>query len=196
MRKRSSTRTVKQTKKAVTIKVKKLETLNSMKAFGPSPSLKSKLMSTLHFTSKPFMIGPTHLKQLPFKAEGTFNYQALLFLPTKAPSTLFHAEHKIGVKLYVKRVFIMEDSKGIDPEYLRFLRGVVDAEDLNLNISREILQQDRQVQAIRKRVVKKVLDALKSLKTNDEEKYNSFWREFGTVLKEGIYHDGDQRDTL
>lgn len=179
-----------------TVKVKKVETLNSMKALWTKSKSEVEDDEYTAFYKQTFHDWNDPLETIAFKAEGTFNYQALLFLPTKAPSTLFHAEHKIGVKLYVKRVFIMEDSKELIPEYLRFLRGVVDAEDLNLNISREILQQDRQVQAIRKRIVKKVLDALKSLRTNDEAKYNSFWREFGTVLKEGIYHDADHRDTL
>ena len=179
-----------------TEKVKKVETLNSMKALWTKSKSEVEADEYNAFYKQTFHDWTDPLETIAFKAEGTFNYQALLFLPNKAPSTLFHAEHKIGVKLYVKRVFIMEDSKELVPEYLRFLRGVVDAEDLNLNISREILQQDRQVQAIRKRVVKKVLDALKGLKNNDEEKYNAFWREFGTVLKEGIYHDPDQRDTL
>ncbi|MBT6177443.1 MAG: molecular chaperone HtpG, partial [Deltaproteobacteria bacterium] len=98
---------------------------------------------------------------ITLKAEGTYEYRALLFLPSKAPMNLFHQDFKTGVKLYVRRVFIMDECSELLPEYLRFVKGAVDAEDLNLNISREILQQDRQVKTIRKRLVKKVLDSLK-----------------------------------
>ena len=101
-----------------------------------------------------------------------------------------------NIKLYVRRVFIMDECSELLPEYLRFVKGVVDAEDLNLNISREILQQDRQVKTIRKRLVKKVLDSLKDLTKNDAESYESFWKEFGQVLKEGLYSDMDNRDTI
>jgi molecular chaperone HtpG len=133
---------------------------------------------------------------ITLKAEGTYEYRALLFLPSKAPMNLFHQDFKTGVKLYVRRVFIMDECSELLPEYLRFVKGVVDAEDLNLNISREILQQDRQVKTIRKRLVKKVLDSLKDLKKNDAETYEKFWNEFGQVLKEGLYSDMDNRETL
>ncbi len=136
------------------------------------------------------------LSTITLKAEGTYEYRALLFIPSKAPMNLFHQDFKTGVKLYVRRVFIMDECSELLPEYLRFVKGVVDAEDLNLNISREILQQDRQVKTIRKRLVKKVLDSLKDLKKNDAESYESFWNEFGQVLKEGLYSDTDNRDTI
>ena len=136
------------------------------------------------------------LSTITLKAEGNFEYKSVLFIPGKAPVDLFNPEFKTGLKLYVRRVFIMDDCKELLPEYLRFVRGVVDAEDLNLNISREILQQDRQVQTIRKRLVKKVIDTLKSMKLQDEEKYTTFWKEFGPVIKEGIYRDSDNREKL
>lgn len=136
------------------------------------------------------------LSTVTLKAEGTYEYRALLFIPSKAPMNLFHQDFKTGVKLYVRRVFIMDECSELLPEYLRFVKGVVDAEDLNLNISREILQQDRQVKTIRKRLVKKVLDSLKDLKKNHADKYQSFWGEFGQVLKEGLYSDLDNRDTI
>jgi len=119
--------------------------------------------------------------------EGHFEARSLLFVPSKAPFDLYHREmaHK-GIQLYVRRVFIMDECKDLVPDYLRFVRGVVDAEDVSLNVSREMLQQDRQIQAIRKYLVKKVLDELKKLKKDDEEKYLSFWAEFGPVLKEGL----------
>src|SRR3546814_20319306 len=95
------------------------------------------------------------------KAEGTFEYQALLFIPSTAPFDLFMRERKAGIHLYVKRVFIMDDCEELVPDYLRFVRGVVDAQDLSLNVSREILQQDRQIAAIRRRLTKKVLSTIK-----------------------------------
>jgi molecular chaperone HtpG len=100
------------------------------------------------------------------------------------------------VQLYVKRVFIMDDCEALTPQYLRFVKGVVDAHDLSLNISREILQQDRQIRVVRRRLVKKVLGTVKDLMTNDAEKYRTFWGEFGRALKEGLLDDADNRDTL
>ncbi len=136
------------------------------------------------------------LSTITLKAEGSTEYKAILYVPAKAPVDLFHPEFKTGLKLYVRRVFIMDDCKELLPEHFRFVRGVVDAEDLNLNISREILQQDRQVQTIRKRLVKKVLDALKSMKLKESDKYLTFWKEFGAVIKEGIYRDMPNQDKI
>lgn len=137
------------------------------------------------------------LEIIPLKAEGTFEYQALLFLPSQAPFDLFTREHKRGVQLYVKRVFIMDNCEELMPEYLRFVKGVVDAQDLSLNVSREILQQDRQIQMIRKRLVKKVLSTVKDLQgAEDQAKYRTFWQEFGRVLKEGLLSDFDNQKTL
>lgn len=101
-----------------------------------------------------------------------------------------------GIQLYVKRVFIMDDCEDLIPEYLRFVKGVVDAQDLSLNVSREILQQDRQIRAIRRRLTKKVLSTVKDMATHDADKYRTFWNEFGRVLKEGLISDTDNRDTL
>ena len=94
---------------------------------------------------------------IPMKAEGTFEYQALLFIPSHAPFDLFNRDAKMGVQLYIKRVFVMGDCDQLMPKYLRFVKGVVDAQDMSLNVSREILQQDRQIKAIRRRLTKKVL---------------------------------------
>jgi molecular chaperone HtpG len=102
-------------------------------------------------------------------------------------------ERKRGVQLYVKRVFIMDDCEALMPEYLRFVKGVVDAQDLSLNVSREILQQDRQIERIRRRLVKKVLQTIKAL---PEEKYRTFWQEFGRALKEGLLDDADNRPAI
>ena len=128
--------------------------------------------------------------------EGTFEYQALLFLPRHAPMDLFMRESKRGVQLYVKRVFIMDDCEALVPEYLRFVKGVVDANDLSLNISREILQQDRQIQLIRKRLVKKVLSTVKTMLEKEPEKYSTFWSELGRAVKEGLISDYDNRDAI
>ncbi|MET7394524.1 molecular chaperone HtpG [Dactylosporangium sp. NPDC005572] len=136
------------------------------------------------------------LETIHMKAEGTFEYEALLFVPARAPFDLFTRDGKRGVQLYVKRVFIMDDCEALIPQYLRFVKGVVDAHDLSLNISREILQQDRQIQAVRRRLVKKVLGTLKDIKTNDAEKYGTFWTEFGRPLKEGLLEDAENQDTL
>ncbi|WP_370942834.1 molecular chaperone HtpG [Amycolatopsis sp. cg5] len=134
------------------------------------------------------------LETIQMKAEGTFEYQALLFLPSHAPLDLYMRERKRGVQLYVKRVFIMDDCEALMPEYLRFVKGVVDAQDLSLNVSREILQQDRQIQLMRRRLVKKVLSTVKSMM--DSEKYQTFWKEFGPAVKEGLVNDFDNRETI
>ena len=136
------------------------------------------------------------LTTIRLAAEGTFEYQALLFLPTHAPMDLFLREGRRGVQLYVRRVFIMDDCEALVPEYLRFIKGVVDAADLSLNISREILQQDRQIQLIRKRLVKKVLSTVKTLLTDEPEKYATFWSEMGRAVKEGLLSDYDNRDAI
>ncbi|HEY3748003.1 MAG TPA: molecular chaperone HtpG [Pseudonocardiaceae bacterium] len=136
------------------------------------------------------------LDTIHMKAEGTFEYQALLFIPSHAPLDLYLRERKRGVQLYVKRVFIMDDCEALMPEYLRFIKGVVDAQDLSLNVSREILQQDRQIQMIRKRLVRKVLSTVKDMMSADAEKYGKFWTEFGRVVKEGLLGDLDNRDTI
>ena len=130
------------------------------------------------------------------KMEGTLEYRLLLFLPSQAPFDLFYRDGKHGIHLYVKRVFIMDDCKALLPDYLRFVRGVVDSEDLSLNISRELLQQDRQIQRIRKGVISKVLDTLKKMKESDAEKYEGFWREFGRVMKEGLFGDRENQPAL
>ncbi|MFH9422331.1 molecular chaperone HtpG [Streptomyces sp. NPDC017529] len=136
------------------------------------------------------------LETLRMQAEGTFEYQALLFLPSRAPQDLFARDHKRGVQLYVKRVFIMDHCEALLPEYLRFVKGVVDAQDLSLNVSREILQQDRQIQLMHRRLVKKVLSTVKEMMTQRPENYATFWREFGRVVKEGLLSDHENRDAI
>ncbi|WP_037307895.1 molecular chaperone HtpG [Amycolatopsis orientalis] len=137
------------------------------------------------------------LETIRLQAEGTFEYQALLFLPGHAPLDLFMRERKRGVQLYVKRVFIMDDCEALMPEYLRFVKGVVDAQDLSLNVSREILQQDRQIQLIRRRLVKKVLSTVKTLMADENPyKYETFWKEFGRAVKEGLLDDFENRTAI
>jgi molecular chaperone HtpG len=136
------------------------------------------------------------LEVIAMKAEGTFEYQALLFSPSHAPFDLFNRDGHTGVQLYVKRVFIMGDCDELVPEYLRFVKGVVDAQDMSLNVSREILQQDRQIKVIRRSLTKKVLSAIKDLQSSRPDDYTTFWTQFGRVFKEGLISDGDNRDTV
>ncbi|WP_031521569.1 molecular chaperone HtpG [Streptomyces sp. NRRL F-5123] len=136
------------------------------------------------------------LETIRLQAEGTFEYQALLFIPSHAPQDLFMQGYRRGVQLYVKRVFIMDDCEALLPSYLRFVKGVVDAQDLSLNVSREILQQDRQIQLMHRRLAKKVLSTVKEMMTAEPERYATFWREFGRVLKEGLLGDGGERDAI
>lgn len=173
------------------------QTLNSQKALWTRPKSEVSDEEYKEFYKHVSHAWDDPLEIIPMKAEGTFEYQALLFLPQTAPFDLFTREHKRGVQLYVRRVFIMDNCEELMPEYLRFVKGVVDAQDLSLNVSREILQQDRQIRAIRKRLVKKVLSTVKDLKNaEDQEKYRTFWREFGRVLKEGLLSDMDNRETI
>jgi molecular chaperone HtpG len=130
------------------------------------------------------------------KAEGTLEYTTLFFIPSKAPFDLFHADYKTGVKLYVKRVFIMDDAKELLPQYLRFVRGIIDSEDLPLNVSREILQQNRVLQSIRTASVKKILGELKLVAENKPEEYLKFIEQFNRPLKEGLYGDFANREAL
>ena len=136
------------------------------------------------------------LEVIAMKAEGTFEYQALLFIPSHAPFDMFTRDAKTGVQLYVKRVFVMDDCDELMPTYLRFIKGVVDAQDMSLNVSREILQQDRQLTAIRRRLTKKILSTVKSIQSERPEDYRTFWAQFGTVLKEGLMSDFENQDAL
>ncbi|MFJ6392284.1 molecular chaperone HtpG [Streptomyces sp. NPDC091972] len=136
------------------------------------------------------------LETIRLQAEGTFEYQSLLFLPAHAPHDLFTRDFRRGLQLYVRRVLIMDDCEALLPPYLRFVKGVVDAQDLSLNVSREILQQDRHIRMIQRRLTKKVLSSVKEMRAKDPEKYATFWREFGSVLKEGLLGDPDNRDAI
>ena len=130
------------------------------------------------------------------KAEGTQEYTTLFYVPAKAPFDMYHADYKPGVKLFVKRVFITEDEKELLPVYLRFVRGIIDSEDLPLNVSREILQQNRILNNIRSASVKKLLSEFKKLAETDKEKYETFITEYNRPLKEGLYSDYEHREEL
>jgi molecular chaperone HtpG len=130
------------------------------------------------------------------KAEGTMEYTTLFYVPSKAPATLYQADYKPGVKLYVKRVFITDESKDLLPGYLRFVRGIIDSEDLPLNVSREILQQNKILASIKTASVKKILSELKSIAGDKPEEYTKFVEQFNRPMKEGLYTDFANRDTL
>ena len=130
------------------------------------------------------------------RVEGRHEYTQLLYIPARAPFDLWDRQGRHGVKLYVKRVFIMEDAEHLMPGYLRFVRGVIDADDLPLNLSREILQQNRDVEAIRAGCVKRMLGLLDDLAANQPEKYAAFWREFGRAFKEGAGEDAANRERI
>ena len=130
------------------------------------------------------------------RVEGRQEYTELLYIPSRAPFDMWDRERKQGIKLYVRRVFIMEDSDKLMPQYLRFVRGVIDSNDLPLNVSREILQESKDIDAIRAGCVKKVLGLLEDLASNQPEKYAAFWKEFGQVLKEGVGEDHANKERI
>jgi molecular chaperone HtpG len=136
------------------------------------------------------------LKVLPLKAEGTFELEALLFIPAQAPHDLFYHGSEAGLKLYAKRVMVMDKCEEVLPRYLRFVKGVVDSSDLPLNISRQRLQQDRHITQIRKWLTKKLLEALAELKEKESEKYLKFWGQFGRAMKEGVSSDYENKDKI
>ncbi|MCP4992205.1 MAG: molecular chaperone HtpG [Gammaproteobacteria bacterium] len=130
------------------------------------------------------------------RVEGTNEYTSLLFIPSRAPFDMWDRETKHGVKLYVRRVFIMDEADKLMPHYLRFVKGVVDSDDLPLNVSREILQHDKKIDTIRGANVKRILTALEKLAKKDEEKYLTFWKEFGKLLKEGPAEDMANKERI
>ena len=141
-------------------------TLNSQKALWTRPKSEVTDEEYAEFYRHISHAWDEPLETITLKAEGTFEYQALLFLPTQVPFDLFSPDTKRGVQLYVRRVFIMDDCEELVPPFLRFVKGIVDAQDLSLNVSREILQQDRQIRAIRKRLVKRVLQTIEQLRND------------------------------
>jgi len=173
------------------------EGLNSMKAIWARP--KEEVSEDEY---REFYKHLTHdwndpLEHVLVHVEGTVEARALLYVPSKAPFDLFMREgERRGVQLYVKRVFIMDDWEALLPPWLRFVRGVVASDDLSLNVSREILQKDRQIQAIRKHLARRLLGTLKDMKEQRAEKYREFWPEFGAVLKEGLLGFDENQDRI
>ena len=174
-------------------KVVREETLNSMKAIWAKNKNEITDEEYNDFYSHICHDWNPPLDRMHIKLEGMTEYTALLYIPSQAPFDLFSPERQHGVQLYSRRVFIMENCRELLPEYLRFIRGVVDAPDLNLNISRELLQQDALVRNIRKNLVKKILEKLENM---DDDTFEKFYNEFGAVLKEGVYSDFENRDRL
>ncbi|HED1009040.1 TPA: molecular chaperone HtpG [Campylobacter coli] len=142
-----------------------------------------------HDSNKPLLY-------LHTKSEGKLEYNSLFFIPQNAPFDLYRVDYQSGLKLYVKRVFISDDDKELLPTYLRFVRGIIDVEDLPLNVSREILQENQILKGVKEASVKKIFSELEKLKNKDKEKYLSFFKNFGKVLKEGLYGFGGEKDSL
>ena len=176
-------------------KEKKTDQVNAASAFWkrPKSELKKKDYNEFYKTISHDQENP--MMHIHTQAEGTLDYTTLFYIPKTAPFDLFQVDNQAGVKLYVKRVFITEDDKELMPSYLRFVRGVIDSEDLPLNISREILQQNRILAKIKSNSVKKILSELTAL-TKKKDKYLEFYEQFGRLLKEGAYQDFENRDTL
>jgi molecular chaperone HtpG len=183
-------------KKGEKYKTREEETLNSMKALW----LKDKSEATeeeygefykhiSHDAAKP-------AKVVHFKAEGTTEFNALLYIPAKAPFNILYKDFQIGPMLYVKRVQIVEHCEELIPPYIRFVKGVVDSSDLPLNVSREMLQNNRLVDIMKTNITKKILDTLSDMKTDDYDSYLAFYKEFGRVLKEGIHYDFARREAI
>ena len=176
-------------------KEKKTDQVNAASAFWkrPKSELKKKDYNEFYKTISHDQENP--MMHIHTQAEGTLDYTTLFYIPKTAPFDLFQVDNQAGVKLYVKRVFITEDDKELMPSYLRFVRGIIDSEDLPLNVSREILQQNRILAKIKSNSVKKILSELTAL-TKKKDKYLEFYEQFGRLLKEGAYQDFENRDTL
>jgi molecular chaperone HtpG len=172
------------------------KTLNSMKPLWTRPQSEVTKEEYAEFYRHMSHDWSEPLKVVSIKAEGTFEYQALLFIPAKASDDLFYHAAECGLRLYAKRVMIMEQCEDIMPRYLRFIKGVVDSADLPLNISRQTLQQDRHIAQIRKWITKKVLDTLEDMQEKEPEKFVEFYGQFGRALKEGVSSDYDNKDRL
>src|SRR6185295_15894865 len=136
------------------------------------------------------------LKVLSYKAEGRIEYQSLLFIPSQAPYDLYYVASKPALQLYVKRIQIMEKCEDLLPQYLRFVKGVVDSPDLQLNVSREMLQQDRHIAQMRKWLTKKLLESFAEMQEKEGDKYLTFWKEFGRCIKEGTSSDYENKEKL
>ncbi len=178
------------------VKIKEEETLNSRKAIW--------LKDKSDVTEEEYREFYKHIshdytdpaKTIHYRAEGTSEFAALLYIPSHVPFDIYYKEYKIGPTLYVRRVQIMDHCEELIPRYLRFVKGVIDSSDLPLNVSREILQSNRQVDIINKSVTKKILDTLQEMKKNEFEAYLSFYKEFGRILKEGVHFDVSRKEAI
>ncbi len=171
------------------ITVTETQTLNSMIPLWKRNKSEIKDEEYHEFYKNKFMDWNDPLKVIHYSVEGTTSYRALLYIPSKTPYNFYSAEYESGLQLYSKGVFIMDKAKDLIPDYFRFVKGLIDSDDLNLNISREILQQDRQVKALAKNIEKKIKNSLEDLLKNEREKYEEFYKNFGLSLKYGIYSD-------
>ncbi|UCF97722.1 MAG: molecular chaperone HtpG [Spirochaetaceae bacterium] len=174
----------------------KVEQVNSASALWrrPKNELKDEDYNEFYRTISHDTEDPLHFVHT--KAEGALEYTTLFYIPKKAPFDLFFVNYKPGVKLYVKRVFITDDEKELLPTYLRFIQGIIDSEDLPLNVSREMLQENQILQNIRNASIKKILGELDTISQNTPEKYEEFYEQFGVCLKEGVYQDFSNREAL
>jgi molecular chaperone HtpG len=172
------------------------KTLNSMKPIWERPASEVKPEEHAEFYKHISHDWKDPLLTISQRAEGLLEYRALLYVPSEAPFDLFYVGYESGLRLYVRRVLILDRSPDLLPRYLRFLTGVVDSPDLPLNVSREMLQHDRQIRQIRKALVKKVLDSFTELKEKDPEKYATFFKAFGRVLKEGPSEDFENKEKI
>ena len=177
--------------------VKEIQTLNSMVPLWKRNKSEIKEDEYNEFYKNKFMDWENPAKVMHYSVEGTTSYNALLFIPAKTPYNFYSADYEPGLQLYCKGVFIMDKAKDLVPDYFRFVRGLVDSDDLNLNISREILQQDRQMKTLAKSIEKKIKNTLEDMLKNDREKYEEFFKNFGLSLKFGVYQDyGMHKDQL
>lgn len=179
-----------------TIEKEEVQTLNSMKAIWARPKAEVTPEEYQEFYKHISHDFEDPFRTIHFSAEGTSEFKALLYLPAKKPFDVFMAERKRGIQLYVRRVFITEKCDALLPDYLRFIRGVVDSADLPLNVSRELLQEDQQIKRIQKSLVNKVLSTLTELKEKEYQEYLAFWQEFGAIIKEGVHLDFANKEKL
>ena len=177
-------------------KIVREETLNSMKPIWNKRANEIKKEDYNEFYKHISHDWNEPLETIHVHAEGNTEYNALLYLPSKAGMELMTQEYKSGIHLYVKKVFIMDNCENFMPKYFRFIKGVIDSADLSLNISRETLQQNRLVSAIEKNIVKKVFSTLEGMLEKEREKYVGFWKEFGKVIKEGLHYDYSNKEKL
>ena len=182
--------------KETTHEVTEEKILNSMKPIWIRPSTEVSTEEYAEFYRHIAHDWQEPLDRLLLKAEGRIEYQALLYLPAQAPLDLYYRDQQFGLQLYVRRVLIMEQCQHLLPSYLRFLKGVVDSADLPLNVSREMIQQDRHIKQMQNWLSRKVLDYLGQVQKEDDEKYLKFWNEFGQVLKEGVAAETDVKDRV